>query len=133
MNAWPNSFGKEPDGTDKREIKYRNQIKNTGFTMIFIDTGALDMGAFGILYSSVGTGKDPEVHGFHEPPPKRHGMGTTLSFADNHCEYWKYGDKRTKEYTWNSPVDQTCNQDMYRLQKAVWGKLSYTPKCKPNY
>lgn len=132
LNAWECSFGWESSNVPKKEILYRNQIKNSAMTMVFIDTGALDMGAFATLYSSINTGKDPEKRGFHEPPPKRHGLGTTLSFADNHCEYWKYTDKRTSEYYWNSLVDQTCNQDMYRLQKAVWGKLWYKPTCTPN-
>ena len=135
MNAWQNSFGVETSNmtaNPKKEIIYRNQIKSTAGTMVFIDTGDLDWGAFGIMYSRFnGSSKDPEVHGFHEPPPKKHGIGAPLSFADNHCEYWKWTDKRTIEYYWNSTVDQTCNQDMYRLQKAVWGKLWYKPKCTP--
>ena len=59
-----------------------------------------------------------------DPPPIRHGMGTTLSFADTHVEYWKWSDRRTIDQgrlgTANS-VDQPGNPDIYRMAVASWG------------
>jgi len=31
------------------------------------------------------------------------------------------------------PVSEDDYQDLYRMQRAVWGKLGYTPKYTPRY
>ena len=59
----------------------------------------------------------------------RHGNGTNFSFADGHSEYWKWKDPRTISYGMmevGSGPDQKGNEDLYRVQKAVWGKLGYS-------
>jgi len=131
MNAYPGSFG----GGSATRIINRNQIKHTGERVVFIDKGYIDNGAFGILYNGDAGNGNPETRGFFDPPPIRHGMGTVLSFVDGHSEYWKWSDPRTREYKYTQPgnPDQTGNQDKYRLQKGVWGKLGYVPAVTPEY
>jgi prepilin-type processing-associated H-X9-DG protein len=77
-------------------------------------------------------------------PNWRHNNGTTVSFADGHAEHWKWKElERTVEvaiasyeYAMANPGvasrmidqgDQSGNVDLHRVQKAVWGKLGYTP------
>lgn len=140
MNAWPGSFG----GGPATRITMRTQIKRTADRVVFIDKGYIDNGAFGILYGSGPPNWSPNVQymtgnaenrGFFDNPPVRHGTGTVLSFVDNHAEYWKWPDPRTREYDYNNPLDpdQTGNQDKYRLQKGVWGQLGYKPAETPEY
>ena len=77
-------------------------------------------------------------------PNWRHSNGTVLSFADGHAEHWKWKNiDLTIEvaiasygYALANPDvasrmidqgDQSGNVDIHRVQKAVWGKLGYTP------
>jgi prepilin-type N-terminal cleavage/methylation domain-containing protein len=68
--------------------------------------------------------------------PIHHSNGTCLSFADGHCEYWKWKDPSTIadaqaaiEY-YEAGVTGTCpartkdpdNPDFLRLHNAIWGK-----------
>jgi len=69
----------------------------------------------------------------------RHGDGTNFSFADGHADYWKWKDPRTVEIAkmdydyWQNTgrnggeSNSPGNEDLYKVQKAVWGKLGYTP------
>jgi prepilin-type processing-associated H-X9-DG protein len=91
--------------------------------MVFADKGYVDDGAYGVQY---------DLEQFYDPPPKRHGNGQPTSFADGHCEYRKWTDKRTIDMTWANKGDpQPCNQDLYWLQKVIWGKFGFTPSCPP--
>ena len=125
MNAYPHSFGNVP------EIILRSEIKRTAERMIFADKGYADNGAYGVLYDS-STGYNPEVRGFWDVPPKRHGNGQPTSFADGHIEYRKWVDKRTVDYVWAGNAGP-CNQDVFWLQKVIWGGLGYTPTCPPKF
>jgi hypothetical protein len=94
--------------------------------MVFGDQGYTSSGAYAIQY-------DREE--FWDPPPKNHG-GQPLSFADGHCEFHKWTDSRTKEINWDNKDDPAfcyCNQDLYWLQKVIWGKLGYEPSCPPEF
>ena len=61
--------------------------------------------------------------------------GTDFSLADGHSEYWKWQDRRTIDYgmmlAGTNPL-QPGNPDLHRVQKAVWGKLGYTPVPENN-
>ena len=84
---------------------------------------------------------------WHSPPPIQHGSGTTLSMADGHAEYWKWRGHETIEmprmlklYNSNTgvytewldgledykPQTEDGIYDLQRLQKATWGRISYT-------
>lgn len=55
----------------------------------------------------------------------RHGDGCNLSFADFHCEYWKWKDPRTvKLANWEiSPDDASANNaDLRRMVKLLEGR-----------
>ena len=71
------------------------------------------------------------------PIPMRHHKGTTLAFAEGHCESWGWKDQRTIDYG-NEPwaisesgaginKNQPDNVDLMKLQKAAWGSLGYEP------
>ena len=71
------------------------------------------------------------------PIPMRHHKGTTLAFAEGHCESWSWRDQRTIDYG-NEPwaiseagtgidKNQPGNVDLMKLQKAAWGSLGYEP------
>jgi len=130
MNAYPGVFAPAD-----WEIYYNYQINLPAERIVFICQGYTSGGAFGILGGPNLTGLDPATNGFWDPPPKRHNNGTTFSFADGHTGYRKWVDPRTINYPWGSTTDQTCNQDMMWLQKAVWGRLGYTPPpgCTPEF
>jgi prepilin-type processing-associated H-X9-DG protein len=63
-----------------------------------------------------------------DPPPIRHGDGTTFSFADGHSEYHKWRDPRTLEFGNRVPLVantgeiQTDNEDIHWSSLVVWGQ-----------
>jgi prepilin-type processing-associated H-X9-DG protein len=94
--------------------------------MVFADQGYSSNGAYAVQY-------DREQ--FYDSPPRIHG-GQPLSFADGHAEYHKWVDQRTMEVTWATGRDFAlchCNQDLYWLQKVIWGQLGYVPSCPPEF
>lgn len=78
---------------------------------------------------------------WHSPPPVYHSNGTSYAFADGHAEYRKWGDSRSRrtgelardhfatyiEAEDGDPAFSPDNEDLVWVQKAVWGKLGYTP------
>jgi len=87
------------------------------------------------------------------PPPVHHQGGATLSMADGHAEYWRWKGKETQtmprgevgvengrtvqvltdasgtlsDYT---PQTEDGRDDLQRIQRAIWGRLGYTPGRK---
>jgi prepilin-type N-terminal cleavage/methylation domain-containing protein len=70
------------------------------------------------------------------PLSLRHDLGTTLTFADGHSEWWAWTDLNTKQFAKMSWEDwfkaegstkqpQPRNRDLRRLQLACWGRLGY--------
>jgi prepilin-type N-terminal cleavage/methylation domain-containing protein/prepilin-type processing-associated H-X9-DG protein len=94
--------------------------------MVFIDEGRTTGDSYAVHW---------EQHQWWDAPASRHGFGTTFSFADGHVEYWKWSDPRTIEggkavlepgdKWWNIRATLAIggNVDLYRIQKAVWGRL----------
>ena len=120
-------------GTRNLMVYRRMQIKRPIERAVFLDEGFLTSNSYTVWY---------EKEEWFDPPPVRHGDGTNFSFADGHSEYWKWRDKRTLE--WNAqavipPYTHRCfsgiqpgNPDLHRVQRAVWGKLGYTPSDEPS-
>lgn len=55
----------------------------------------------------------------------RHADGCNMSFADGHCEYWKYSDKRTvKMANWEMNPDEASpgNVDLLRMVRLIKGR-----------
>ena len=102
-------------------IKKRLEIPNPAYRMVFVDDG-------GTITSALG-GWTVEVtrERWWDPPPVRHGDGTTFSFADGHSEYHKWKDPRTIEFGKRIPPtafspDQPGNEDIQWAAVSMWGK-----------
>jgi prepilin-type N-terminal cleavage/methylation domain-containing protein len=99
-------------------IKRRAAIKRPFERAVFMDDGAANpahMGGF-TAYAALAQ--------WWDPPPIRHGYGTTLAMADTHVEHWKYQDKRTIEQGKLQSAfssSQPNNPDIYRYAVASWG------------
>jgi len=107
-------------------FKNRDKIKHAAQRIVFLDDYGEDWDAAWAI---------PWDRPFWwNPIPSRHGDGTTFSFADGHSEYWKWKDPRTIEVMggldwWerdhNINIRQDGNDDMIRVQKAIWGSRGY--------
>jgi prepilin-type processing-associated H-X9-DG protein len=74
-------------------------------------------------------------------PPMHHGNGTIVSFADGHSAWWPWEEQETIEFgrMWMDEIRAPgkvvttplptgpVNEDSYRLQRAIWGRIGYTP------
>jgi prepilin-type processing-associated H-X9-DG protein len=100
-------------------IKNRTQIQHPSERMVFLGENPITPDSWAIPY---------DREGWWDAPPKYHGKGSTFSFADGHSDYWKWRDKRTMETGYTGSVQlQPGNEDLHKMQRAVWGKLGYTP------
>ncbi len=133
MNGWPTA--------PALIVKNRMRIDRPGERLVFVDEGWATLASWSIPYDKESWwGSTPGVSGIlnnrnNDCPPVRHGNGTDFSLADGHGEYWKWTDQRTIDYglmlAGTNPL-QPGNPDLHRVQKAVWGKLGYTPSPETN-
>jgi prepilin-type N-terminal cleavage/methylation domain-containing protein/prepilin-type processing-associated H-X9-DG protein len=130
MNGWPTK--------PELIVKNRMRITRPGERIVFVDEGWITLASWSIPYDRESwwgsavtqTGILAASNRNYDPPPVRHGGGTTFSFADGHSEPWKWKDQRTIDYglmTVGSDPLQPGNPDLHRVQQAVWGKLGYVP------
>jgi len=117
-------------GAQGHIVKSRLQIRTPATQAVFLDEGRLSPASWTIWY---------DQERWWDQITARHGDGTNFSFADGHSEYWKWKDPRTIEiakmdYNYWQNTGRHGNQsfspgnpDLYNVQKAVWGKLGYTP------
>jgi prepilin-type N-terminal cleavage/methylation domain-containing protein/prepilin-type processing-associated H-X9-DG protein len=109
-------------------LERRMRIHNTAKQIVFLDEGQLSPSSWTVYYYR---------ERWWDPITARHGDGTNFGFADGHSEYWKWRDPRTVEIGSFLPgeaitpdVQDTYwsigNEDLYRVQRAAWGKLGYT-------
>lgn len=106
--------------------------------IVFLDEGRITPDSYATHY---------QTQTWWDPPFVRHGDGTNVSFADGHADYWKYMGAKTLEtgklaavsglnanpLHQMNPESEEDFQDLYRMQKAVWGRLGYTPTHAPRY
>ncbi|MGA1979792.1 MAG: hypothetical protein ABSG99_04395 [Sedimentisphaerales bacterium] len=120
MNGYPRNATKD------LVIKSRTQIPRPQDRMVFVDEGWATPDSYAVFYNT---------ERWWDSPPVRHGDGATFSFADGHSEYWKWSQETVdigKHLQNNAnPVTPDGKEDLYRVQKAVWGKLGYTPSVPP--
>ena len=105
-------------------IKRTIEIRQPATRFVFVDQGRIGPEGWVTCYSKPS---------WWDWVPVRHGKGTTFSFADGHCEYWKWKDPRTLTHSWrwrDRPGDpyQPGNPDLHRVQRALWGELGYSPE-----
>lgn len=119
-------------------VKRRGEISVPGPAnrIVFLDEGRITPDSYATHYVN---------ERWWDPPFVRHGDGTNVSFADGHADYWKYMGSKTLEtgklaavsglnasnLHQMQPVSEEDYQDLYRMQKAVWGKLGYSPRYPP--
>lgn len=114
---WPADMG----GMTKT-IKHRMAIKSPATRAVFLDDGGTCPSALG------GWTVWATKWSWWDPPPVRHGDGTTFSFADGHSEYHKWKDPRTLEFGKRIPLQantgelQTDNEDIHWSSLVVWGQ-----------
>lgn len=133
----PDSYAHQPrelhlcktHGADESMLlRNRDSIKRPSERMTFLGEGYATPETWSIFYKE---------QRWWDLVPIRHGMGTTISFADVHVEYWKWKDKRTQEfgkkgYALEDPWQasywrqiQRGNEDITRLVKAIWGRVGW--------
>lgn len=100
-------------------IKRRSTIKRSYERAVFMDDGGASPAHMG------GWTGYAQLAQWWDPPPIRHGMGTTISFVDHHVEYRKWKDKRTIEQgrkgTARPGITEAGNEDIYDMAVASWG------------
>lgn len=115
-------------------IKRRTELRVPGpaYRIVFLDEGRVTPDSYATHY---------ENERWWDPPFVRHGDGTNVSYADGHADYWKYKGTKTIEvgklaavsgYDAHGlhqmqPESLEDYEDLYAMQKAVWGRLGYTP------
>jgi prepilin-type processing-associated H-X9-DG protein len=104
-------------------IKKRMDIPNPAYRIVFLDDGGTTPSALG------GWTVQVTLEQWWDPPPIRHGDGTTFSFADGHSEYHKWKDPRTIEFGKRVPPTagsgtQAGNEDLHWAAVAMWGKAA---------
>ena len=93
--------------------------------IVFLDEGRVTPDSYAVHYIN---------ERWWDPPHVRHGDGTNVSFADGRSDYWKWKGKKTIEdgklanpLHQMQPVTPEEYEDLHNMQKAVWGRLGYTP------
>lgn len=122
-----NGFPGHPWATEAPNIKSLLKLKKTDRRIVFVDEGQIGYDGMGeVSYTAY-----YKQERWWDYPSDRHSNGMTFSFADGHSEYWKWMDKRTIEMIKDPNYEKTQpgNQDMYRVQIGIWGKLGYTPSA----
>ena len=104
-------------------IKHITEIRRPHIRITFLDDGGTAGSTLGgwTLFSIY----DARCWEWWDPPPIRHGDGTTFAFADGHVEYWKWEDQRTIDFgylmqAWSE--EQQGNTDLYKSEIGVWGQ-----------
>jgi prepilin-type N-terminal cleavage/methylation domain-containing protein/prepilin-type processing-associated H-X9-DG protein len=113
---------------DRHPVMIRPDIKSPAMRMVFLDEGMLSSSSWTLWYDQ------PR---WWDQVTKRHDVGTNICMADGHSEYIKFNDPRTRwmaeHENWqaqgrhDSQATQTGNQDLWKIQRAMWGELGYTP------
>jgi prepilin-type N-terminal cleavage/methylation domain-containing protein/prepilin-type processing-associated H-X9-DG protein len=121
-------------------IKKTTDISVPGPTrrIVFLDEGRITPDSYATHYVN---------DRWWDPPFVRHGDGTNVSFADGHADYWKFAGKKTLvtgkhaatpgrdagDLHQMQPESEADYEDLYKMQKAIWGALGYRPKFSPGF
>jgi len=111
------------DSMGAEMIKKRMDIPTPAYRIVFLDDGGTITSALGGWTCYV------KQESWWDPPPIRHGDGSTFSFADGHSEYHKWTDPRTIEFGKRVPPtafsgNQQGNEDIHWAAVAMWGEAA---------
>ena len=100
-------------------IKHISEIRRPHYRIVFLDDGGTSGRTLG------GWTQYADRWQWWDPPPIRHGDGTTFSFVDGHVEYWKWQDPDTiicglSMKAFCTPLDPG-NVDIQKSQMGCWG------------
>ncbi len=108
-------------------LKKLSSVRSPSARMVFIDEGHATPESWTVC---------PHEASWWDPIPIRHNIGTNLSFADGHSEYWKWVDERTIALALEAKKNpascyppsppQFDTPDLMKMQRAVWGR-AYKP------
>ncbi len=112
---------KDWSSMNAKMVKKRLDIENPAYRFVFLDDGGTITSALGGWTVYVRDEK------WWDPPPIRHGDGSTFSFADGHSDYHKWKDPRTLEFGKRVPPTafsavQAGNEDIHWAAVAMWGQ-----------
>ena len=119
-----NGFRNVPN-TASLICKKTSQVSHPGNRAIFIDEGAPTPASFTTYY---------DLPLWWDWVPMQHDFGTTLSFGDGRCEYWRWKDVRTANYSRENSLQppysasqslQYDNEDVVECIKLVWGSTGF--------
>jgi len=106
-------------------LKRRLEIPEPAYRFVFVEDGGAGDAHLGGWTTYVNEDK------WWDPPPIRHGNGTTFSFADGHSEYRKWKDPRTTDIgrrglQLGSAIreEQPDNEDIRWTQTGSWGSAA---------
>ena len=124
VDAMNGAMSSIPNVPKKVYIRRKGDITRPGERVVLLDEGKTSTQSWTIYY---------DRPSWWDLPPVRHAVGTNVSFADGHAEYWKWEDQRTlkvsrQEGNWQSLVNLPDNPDIPRLQRGAWGQLGYVPQ-----
>ena len=136
MNGMSRTGTTTGSGSSKRGVKEGNTVlwikrkaeiiqPSAGSRLVFGDEGMC-------TDDSIATNYRTET--WWDPGQVRHSKGNTYSFADGHCDYWKWkgtgtiaNGKLASPAQGFRPVSDEDYKDLYKFQIGVWGRLGYTP------
>ena len=106
---------------DRVRIKHITEITKPHIRITFLDDGGTSGSTMG------GWTQYADRWEWWDPPPVRHGDGTTFAFVDGHVEYWKWEFADTIECGLDGRAfcpligAQPGNMDIWKSQMGCWG------------
>jgi len=121
--------GTPPSITQQEQVwcSNRGDISKPNERIVFIDVGEALWDDNAKIIHSYHVSYDSPT--WMHMPPVRHRDGATVSFGDAHSLYWKW-TKETSDIARDptlNPPDGEGIEDLQKMQRAVWGRLGYTP------
>jgi len=107
-----------------RYFKTLDDLWRPGDKMVFIDAGGQGPAETGFCPIHF-VGKTVKWGGACDLMTARHSRGCNLSFADNHCEYWKWNQKTLKLLSGEISQQQASqdNPDLHRMAGLLKGRI----------
>ncbi len=106
-------------------FRHKAEIVRPAERFVWVDEGHTGFDTWSVKW---------DLPAWHDPAPLRHATGTNWSYADAHCEYRKWLNPLTAEFTClalqNDPraltvAYQPCSKDLEWTQLNMWGEFGY--------